>query len=247
MNDMLRIARRGLEVLQRAPVPLFVASAAWTLLNAMTPWLDLGPLLLGPALLGLFHVALKALRNQETTWQDAFIAVREPTTALVAGVLFALPFTIWSQMRSVGQAMEVSMFATDSSAIPGVPMIMSLFVLIFFAVYVFVFVRLADVGGTIQDAVVFAHRLAEKPGRPDSRVSGFARQLIYCGFVFLAVLIVGFTWRLNHGVPFLFSFLIAPPAAALLVAWHDDRAALPDHGTADAPGDGPGSDDDADN
>ena len=67
MNDMLRIARRGLEVLSRAPVPLFVGSAAWTLLNAMTPWLDLGPLLLGPAILGLFHVALKALRDQETT------------------------------------------------------------------------------------------------------------------------------------------------------------------------------------
>lgn len=245
MNDMLRIARRGIEVLSRAPVPLFVGSAAWTLLNAMTPWLDLGPLLLGPAILGLFHVALKALRGQETTWQDSFVAVREPVTPLVAGILFALPFTLWSQIGTIGQAMEVSMFATDSSAVPGVPMIFSLFVVIFFCVYVFVFARLADAGGTLADAVAFAHALAEAPGRPGSRVSGFGRQIAYCSFVFIAVLIVGFTWRLNHGMPFLFSFLVAPPAAGLLAAWHDERIAAQGatDASADDAGDGHDSDD----
>ena len=55
----------------KEPLALFGGSLAWTVLNVMTPWLDLGPLLLGLYLWGSLNVmrrhgneAFSALRIQ---------------------------------------------------------------------------------------------------------------------------------------------------------------------------------------
>ena len=54
MDDMLRSAQRGWDIAIRAALPLLVGGVIWVPLNWLT-----GGLLVGPALVGLFTVALK--------------------------------------------------------------------------------------------------------------------------------------------------------------------------------------------
>jgi hypothetical protein len=234
LKEMVRTAREGLDVLLREPLPLFGGSLAWTLLNVMTPWLDLGPLLLGPALLGMFHVALKALRGRDVDLLDNFVALREPATPLVAGVLFALPFSAWSLAQRLGNAIVVSTPVGKVAAdVPGVPMIATLSLLVFFGVYVFVFPFLADGTTSLADAVRSATKMAEQGVPANERFSALGRQLSYAAVVFLALMLGGLTWRITHAVPFIVSVLVSPAAICVLASWYlhrisprraDDRA-----------------------
>lgn len=223
MKEMTRIARSGLEVLRQAPIPLFAGSAAWTILNAATSWIGLGPMLLGPALFGMFTVALRCLRGGHPTWQDGFAALRDPTMSLVAGIVFTLPFTLWNLIDNFGAALQRSMFDGAIPDIPGVPVVASLALLVFFSVYVFVFPVLADGCGSLGEALRTVHGIAEQPAREASWASPFGRQLVYTTVILVGILIAALAWQLNPGVPYLFGIFASPVAIVMLASWYQER------------------------
>ena len=61
MDEMVRCAQRGWDILLRAAVPLLIGGVVWAGLNAIT-----AGLLTGPALVGLFIVALKTHQGKTT-------------------------------------------------------------------------------------------------------------------------------------------------------------------------------------
>ena len=251
MKDMSRVARTGLEALARAPVPLLVGGIAWTLANALLTR-PFGPLLIGPALFGLSVVALKAMRGHSVTWKDNFAALREPTTPLVAGILLMAPFSVWSLIGEFGHSLEVSQFHRDKGAVPGVPLVVSLALVVFFSVYVYVFpiladaaIRSADAAASwttppdpaaeqplpLAEAVQRAHALAELPARPGSRWSPLGRQILYTSSVlvvaWLAALAVRWKPTQLSGVPYVIGILAGPAAVGLICAWHEHRRGEP--------------------
>jgi hypothetical protein len=222
---MTRTARNGLEVLRRAPIPLFAGSAAWTILNAATSWIGLGPLLLGPALFGMFFVALKCLRGGHPTWQDGFDARRDPTMPLVAGIVFTLPFSLWNLVDNFRAAMQHSKFDGETPDIPGVPVVASLALLVFFSVYVFVFPVLADGCDSLGKALRTVHGLVESPPGAGSWGSALGRQIVYTTIILVGILIAALAWQLSSVVPYLFGIVASPVAIVMLASWYQERIA----------------------
>lgn len=210
MDDMLRAAQRGWDLLFRAAVPLLVGGLVWTGLNLLT-----AGLLAGPALVGLFVVAFKTHQGRRAEIADLFAAFDDVAAPLLAGIVFILPFQLSAYLRADGG---------------GLPLIVPIFLAAWFAIGIHVFAALAD---RPEDRLSAAWRrswqLAESGGR--GRVSGMALHLLYGLGVFLLI-------GLGDVLPTiggLTRVLTLPVAACLITAWHV-HLTLPSEPTAESGG-----------
>lgn len=202
MQDMWRSVHRGWLLLLKAPGPLLVAGVVWTLLNVITSWL-----LVGPALFGLFAIALKAHQDQEAEVADAFAAFDEVTSPLVGGFLFLLPFSLWSLLEQLGD----------------VPAALTIVLALHFAVFVHVFAVQADRSAGLVDSVRGAVRLAEGSGAAGGRFSETGRHLAFGMAVLVALWLARVLSAPFGGFPVLWVF-VGPLAACVLTAWYAHRA-----------------------
>jgi hypothetical protein len=114
MNEVLIGLRRGWDVFVRALTPLLVGGFAWTLVNSIVGWL-----LIGPALVGLFTIAIRTWRGQEADVQANFAGFEDFGTSFVAGILFVLPFAAWSHFGSLAEAWVAQPPAAVGPAVAG--------------------------------------------------------------------------------------------------------------------------------
>jgi hypothetical protein len=242
MNDLFAVLRRSVDVMAAAAGPLFLGGLAWSLLNSLV-----GMMLLGPALVGLFRVALRAGREEEVDWQDLVAAKDDPASALVAGILFAAPFLLWGMLDAVGEALESGAYARAD--VPGVPVVLSLAVLVHFGYHVLAFAELADRRCGVLEAFRSARARAEAADRSSHAVTGFAKHLLLCSAALVMVLVADLLGGGHAVVGALLVGLAGPAAIAVLATWHlsvsgtlpaDDHDA-PSPGDDDAPS--PGDDD----
>lgn len=206
MDDIVRAALRGWDLLMAAALTLLIGGVAWTGLNLVT-----ASLLAGPALVGLFAVALKAHQGRSADPADLFVAFDDPAAPLLAGVVFVLPFRLADFLGDL----------SAGSASAGLPLVVPVALAAWFALGMHVFAVLADrpelgLGGAVREA----WSLAERPGR-GARWSGLARHLGYGIAVFLLVAVA-------RAVPVIGGLTLVvtlPAAVCLLAAWHAQACA----------------------
>lgn len=208
MDDMVRCAQRGWDILLRAAVPLLIGGVVWAGLNAIT-----AGLLTGPALVGLFIVALKTHQGKTTDVADVLAAPFGDVAApLLAGIGFYLPFGLAD-------------FLADE--LGRVPLIASVCLAAWFAIGVHVFAGLADrPEDGLGAAVRRAWAVAESRG--GGRLSGLAMHLLYGVAAFLVI-------ALGSAIPQiggLTRVITVPAVVCLLAAWHA-HAALPSEPTVE--------------
>lgn len=232
MKDMLLSARRGLECLLHPEIlkVLFVSGLIWTVANKLFGWL-----LLGPALVVMFRIALKALRGEELDIRRDNAAVLEDLpSSFVAGILFALPFKLWmfldSASRGVRELQDLAVAqaspgleqaiqareALDLLAMPGVPVTASAALLVHFAFHVYAFAVMAERHCGVVEASRRSREIADAAGRGGSRIHGLGRHVLYTSIVLVVMLAVG-AWSWTSWI---LTIVLAPLAVTVLAAWY---------------------------
>ena len=205
MSDMLDAARRGWDLLMREPLPLLLGGLFWTLLCQFTGWV-----LLGPALFGLFAVALKAHRGERVTVTDNFTAFDDAAPSLVAGIVLVLPLVVL-------EALDKWVWALVA------------FIFVHFSYFVYVFAVLADRRCGLAEATHAAVTLADAGGARKGRVSRLALHVAFTSTITVGLVAVA-------SVPvseFPFLLIVAGPlAVCMLTAWYV-QVAYPDAARAD--------------
>ena len=203
MDEMLRSVTRGWEIMTRAAGPFLLAGAVWTALNSLALWL-----LIGPALYGLFAMALKAHQGREVVLSDIFAAFDDVASPLVAGFVFFVPFALWGTLDGL---------------VSGPPAALSAALVVHFGVFVHAFAVMADRSSDVTTCVRESLRIAGGSGPgAGGRVSDLARHLLFGGAVLLVV-VVAAAFDLGTSFPFLLVF-VGPLAACVLTAWYARRA-----------------------
>lgn len=242
MKDLVLSARRGVECLLVPPVAvaLFGTGAAWTVANGLLGWL-----VLGPALVALFRIAVKGLRGEEPSFKDDNMAVlADLPTALVAGILFALPFKLWSMLHDFDEVVKTALDAgglSETVVTPGIPVTASAALFVHFALFIFVFPVVAERHAGLLEAARTSAERACRTGRDGSHFLGLGRHLLYTSAILAVILLAARAWSLGAGLGGVFTALIGPPAVMILASWYlrvsDDTGdaalaaeALPDPG-----------------
>lgn len=252
MKDLLRVARRGVEsfLSARAALVLFGSGAAWAILNGLFLWL-----FLGPALVALFRIALRILRREEPSFRDNLASLDDLPTSLVAGIVFALPFTLWSLLDRLG-AVAVATVPEDQAtlvriAAQGIPLTASAALFVHFAFHVFTFPVIAETHAGVIESAQRSRAIADQPGRGNSRLHGLGRHFLFTSAVLVFLLVAartlavssstGLSYTVFLGLPAI--ILIGPPAVALLAAWylHATEHAVPIRAQGGDAGDPEGS------
>ena len=209
VDDMVRAALRGWDLLLTAWMPLLLGGLVWTGLNLVS-----AGLLTGPALVGLFTVAFAAHQGRAAEPGELFAAFRRPAAPLLAGLVFVLPFQLADFLGSLSRAAAEA--AGREAGVPGLPLMAGLGLAAWFALAVHVFAVLADrPEAKLREAVSEAWTLAES-ATDAGRWTGLARHLAYGLGVFLVVAAL----RALPHVGGLTLVVTLPAAACLLVAWH---------------------------
>lgn len=221
MKDIVLSARRGIDCLVDLDVlkSLFVSALIWTAVTKLFGWL-----LLGPALVVLFRIAIKALRGEETDLvRDNLAVLEDLPVSLVAGILFALPFTLWGflddvaasarSLRDVAVAQDPSL-AMELLRSPGVPWAAGVALFIHFGLHVFIFPTLAERHCGLIEATRRAHELAD-PALGRQRAMG--RHFLFTSVVLVVMLVVGaWAWLTS----WVFTTLLGPVAVVMLASWY---------------------------
>lgn len=203
MDDMLRSLSRGWAVVLTAAVPLFAGAVIWTGLNLVTDGL-----LAGPALVGLFTIALKAHQGGRPALADAFASFERVGPPLVVGLLLVLPFQVLSFLEALAAGTDARL-----------PLAAPLGLVPWFALLALVLLVLADrPDAGMTEAVRAAWRLADRSDVPGARLAGVTAHVVYCGAV-LGVVALG-AW-LSSWISWIVTL---PIAAGLLVPWYSLRA-----------------------
>ena len=214
MRDVILSARRGIECLvdlRVAPV-LFGTGLAWMIANSLLGWI-----VLGPALVALFRISLRALRGERPELLEDNLAVFEDLpAALAAGILLALPFKLWVMLNQLCASAR----ATDPLSEAGIPAAASAALFIHFAYHIFTFPVLAERHCGMLEASAESRRIADAPRRGGSRFAGFGRHVLATSAI-LAVVLIASAWYSKSGLPgFVLTVLAGPPAVLLLGAWY---------------------------
>jgi hypothetical protein len=205
---------------------MFGSAFAWTIVNYVFAWL-----FLGPALVVLFRIALKALRGVTPDFKADNMAILEDApSSLVAGILFALPFTLWSLLDHLCRAEALTATlpqAQEHLVRVGVPVTASAAVFVHFAFHIFVFPVIAETHSGVIAASQRSRELADAPGRGGSRLLGLGRHLLFTLGVFIVLFVAARAWAYGYGASVPVSLLLTipviafgPPAVAVLAAWY---------------------------
>ncbi len=215
MDEIVRCAERGWDILLRAAVPLLVGGLVWTGLNLFT-----GGLLAGPALVGLFAIAIKTHQGRGADVTDVFAAFPDVAAPLIAGIAFILPFRLSAFLSTV--AAVPSEIGSVPAVVPAaVPLVVHAFLAVWFAIGIHVFAVLADRPEEgLGSALKRAWRLAESGAR--SRATGLA---LHLALGLGAYLLIGLG-LVMPGIGALTQVVTVPAAVCLLTAWYA-HAALP--------------------
>lgn len=209
MDHMLRCAQKGWDILLAAALPLLLGGLLWTGLDLFT-----FGLLTGPALVGLFTIALKAHEGRVPEATDIFAAfLGDVGAALLAGLVFIAPFKLFD-------------FIADRAG--WVPLAISVLLAVWFALGMQVFAALADAPNAgLGAALRKAWSLAD--AAPRGRFSRLSQQLVYGSGAYLLVVL----GKAFPGIGFLTLAITVPAVACLFTAWYV-HAALPSEAEAAA-------------
>jgi hypothetical protein len=227
---MALASRRAVESLVHvnALFVLFASGALWTLANTLTGWL-----LVGPALVALFRIALTELRGQESDLRRDNLAVLDDLAApLVAGILFVLPFRLWMMVSGTANILDDVIKAVAKVApagvaetvsditVPNVPWFATLALFVHFAFHAFVFPLMADKRLGVVDAVRASHELAERPAGA-GRLRGLARHLAFTSIILVVTMVAAWLANLLHFIASAIALgIVGPVAVAVLAAWY---------------------------
>jgi hypothetical protein len=214
VKDLALVLRRSFDVMVMAAGPLFLGGLAWSLLDELAR-----SLLLGPALVGLFRVALRTAREEEASWADLVAAKDDPLGAMVAGVLFAAPFLAWATLDRMNDAMESGQFAREASDVPVIPFVLSLAVLVHFAYHVLAFAHLGDGERSVLACFRRSRDEAESAGRATGRWTPFGKHLLLTTGAFAAMRVAVWLGGDNGIVRALLVGLVGPAVVAVLATW----------------------------
>ena len=219
MKDLILSARRGVACLvqPRVAVVLFGSGLIWTLANQLAGWL-----LLGPALVVLFRISLKALRDEVPRFaEDNLAAFEDLRAALVAGILFALPFKLWGVVDDLCNGVRNAQALVST----GIPATASAALFIHFAFHIFAFPEIAERHCGVLEASRRSRELADLPGA-SGRTQDLGLHVLFTSAV-LGVLLLASAWYWRPEAGVVFFVLAGPPAVMMLAAWYLQRTGWP--------------------
>ncbi len=224
MKEVMLSARRGAMALlvPQAALALFATAAAWTLANKLLGWI-----VLGPALLALFRLALGALHGRRLdVLREHVDLLDDLPVALVAGVFLGLPFKLWAMLDDLDGVVFSLMSAapaanvTDVLTTPGIPVLASAALFVHFGFHVLMFPVIAERHCGFMEALDRSRAIADQPGAGGSRLRGLGRHLLATSAVLALVLLAARAWYLSFGAGGLFMTLVTPIGVVVTAAWY---------------------------